>query len=407
MKMILTNKINIPFSLHNQCFNLAICKLTPRFALNIGFNFDLKTLLIRYNSTDIKSNQINYSNQNFIKTIIDPNIFIESRKIVGPVLESTFPNEFSPWFLTGFTEAEGNFDILLFLNSKALAQTSIKFRFRLSANYKDIVLLCAIKNFWGSGQISLIRKDTGVITMEISSIEVIKNKIIPFFEKYPLKGTKFYDYLNWKNSFKDFLENKDQLNTKLSLIERLKYAKSIHNRNKLEFKIPMEHLAIINPNYISGIVAGDGTFSLVTGPESFHKGFGRTILGITQHVNNKLLLEAILNYFSIGTVTSVTSKPNENTYVVSNKEDLKNKIRPFFEKYPLYGLHSISFLKWKFIIKYLLKLREEKSIFNRQNKPIIISNIRNIWLDKTSLLYNDLQIHSEEILKKMNELFKL
>ncbi len=370
-------------------------------------NTIIKILLFRYNSTDIKSNHINYSNQNFVKTLIDPNIFIESRKIVGPVLESTLPNDFSPWFLTGFTEAEGNFDISLFLNPKALAHTGIKFRFRLSANYKDIVLLCAIKNYFGSGQISLIRKDTGVITMEISSIEIIKNKIIPFFDKYPLKGTKYYDYLNWKDSFKDFIENKDHLNTKLSLIERLKYAKSNHNRNKLEFKIPIENLAVINPNYISGFVSGDGTFSLVTGPESFHKGFGRTILGITQHVNNKLLLEAILNYFSIGTVTSLTSKPNENTYVVSNKEDLNKKIIPFFEKYPLYGLHSISFLKWKYVVKYLLKIREDKNIFKRQDKQIILSNVRTIWLDKSTLLYNDLSINSEEILKKITEILKL
>jgi hypothetical protein len=40
--------------------------------------------------------------------------------------------------------------------------------------------------------------------------------------------------------------------------------------------------------------------------------------------------------------------------------DLNKIIIPFFEKYPLYGLHSISFLKWKYIVKYLLKIRVDR-----------------------------------------------
>jgi len=39
------------------------------------------------------------------------------------------------------------------------------------------------------------------------------------------------------------------------LIERLKEAKANLNRNKQEFKLPMEHLEVIDPNYISGFVS--------------------------------------------------------------------------------------------------------------------------------------------------------
>jgi hypothetical protein len=281
----------------------------------------------------------------FNKALIDPTMFLDSRKIEGSVLNSTFPNNISPWFLTGFSEAEGNFDIFIFSNAKALAKTGIKFRFRIAANYKDIVLLCAIKNYFNNGSISTIRKDTDVVTLEISSIETIKNVIIPFFDNYPLKGTKYYDYMTWRDSFHDFLENKDSLDSKLSLIERLKESKANLNRNKLEFKLPMKHLELIDPNYISGFISGDGAVSLVTGPESFNKGFGRATLVITQHVHNKLLLEAIMKYFSVGTITAVKSRPFEINYVVSNKEDINNTIIPFFEMYPFYGLHSISFFK--------------------------------------------------------------
>jgi len=355
-------------------------------------------------SSNLVSNR-NPSPDSTSKALIDPSVFLDSRKIEGPVLESTFPSNLSPWFLTGFIEAEGNFDILLFSNLRALAKTGIKFRFRIAANYKDIVILCAIKNYFGSGSISIIRKDTDVVTLEISSIEVIKNVIIPFLDACPLKGTKYYDYLTWKNSFNDFMENKDSLDSKLLLIERLKEAKTNLNRNKQDIKLPMEHLKEIDPNYISGFASGDGSVSLVTGPASFNEGFGRSTFVITQHVNNKLLLETIMNYFSVGTITSVKSRPFEVNYVVSNKEDINNTIIPFFELNPFYGLHSISFLKWSHIVRYLLKIREDKSIFSRLNKDTVISNVRTVWLDQSILLYNDLTIESKEICKKIKELF--
>ena len=41
---------------------------------------------------------------------------------------------------------EGKAPILWgFANPKALAKTGIKFRFRIAANYQDIIILCAVK----------------------------------------------------------------------------------------------------------------------------------------------------------------------------------------------------------------------------------------------------------------------
>jgi hypothetical protein len=167
------------------------------------------------------------------KTLINPSVFLDSGVITGPVLESSFTGELSPWFLTGFIDAEGNFDISVFSNARALAETGIKFRFRISSNYKDIVLLCAIRNYFNNGTISIIRKDTEVVTLEISSIEIIEKKIIPFLDNYPLKGTKYYDYQIWRIHFFYFLVNRSTLNSKLLLIERLKLAqKYLVQKNK-------------------------------------------------------------------------------------------------------------------------------------------------------------------------------
>jgi hypothetical protein len=73
--------------------------------------------------------------------------------------------------------------------------------------------------------------------------------------------------------------------------------------------------------------------------------------------------------------------------------------------YPFYGAHAISFFKWKNIIMYLLKMREDKTIFDRKNKPQVISNIRSIWQDKTTLTYTDLTMEFKELQQKFKDLF--
>ena len=45
----------------------------------------------------------------------------------------------------------------------------------LTCKYKDVALLCAIRNYFKTGTISKIRNDTDVVTLEICYIESIKN----------------------------------------------------------------------------------------------------------------------------------------------------------------------------------------------------------------------------------------
>lgn len=138
-----------------------------------------------------------------------------------------------------------------------------------------------------------------------------KNKIIPLLDTYPLKGTKYYDYLNWRDGFIVFLFNKD-LNSRIDLIERIKFKKSKLNNLKLDFKLPIEHLNNIDGhfNFISGFVSGDGSFSVVTGPNSFNTGFGQTVFLISPHIQNKLLLEYIMRHNNVGYLGSSQTRPN-------------------------------------------------------------------------------------------------
>ena len=155
-------------------------------------------------------------------------IIINSKEILDNYKEIKLPVEllnstysYSPWFIVGFTEAEGNFYLIINTKPKILP----KFRFRLSSKYLDIVLLCAIRNYFGSGSI-FYRRETKVFILEISRQEVIENKILPLFYSYSLKGTKYFDYVNWRDGFKDFILNKE-LKSRISLIKDLAREKLI------------------------------------------------------------------------------------------------------------------------------------------------------------------------------------
>lgn len=343
------------------------------------------------------------------KVLIDTNNIKVEQKITGPVLNSNFkPN---PWFIVGFSEAEGNFDFSIFNNSRALCSKGIKFRFRITSKYTDIVLLCAIRNYFGNGTF-FFRKDTEVVTLEISSIETLKTKVIPLFDTYPLKGTKYFDYLNWRKGFIDFLENKDTKESKLALIKRLEELKLILNANKKEYNLPIEHLKDFCGHYIAGFVTGDGSFSVVTGPETFHNGFGTTMFLITQHTNNRPLIEAIMNFFGVGQLSIINSRPDVVNYTITNKDELSRVIIPFFEEYPVYGLHAVSFYKWTNIIKYF---KDKKDIISKRGKDSeittrkleVISNIRSYWLERDSTsIFSDLSLNFETLNSNLKKYLK-
>lgn len=50
-----------------------------------------------------------------------------------------------------------------------------------------------IVTFLGCGSVN--KRNTDSVDFELNKFELLESKIIPFFEKYPLKSAKFLDYL--------------------------------------------------------------------------------------------------------------------------------------------------------------------------------------------------------------------
>lgn len=119
-------------------------------------------------------------------------------------------NLLNPWFITGFTDAEGCFSFSI----KPDAKSKLKWRssplFVIKLHIKDIAILELIKNTLMVGK---IRKN-GINSVQYT-VESIKELqiIIDHFNKYPLVTEKASDYLIFKQCY-EIIKQREHLTEK-------------------------------------------------------------------------------------------------------------------------------------------------------------------------------------------------
>ncbi len=97
------------------------------------------------------------------------------------------------WYLTGFIDGEGCFSISF--NRRAKLKTGIEVRpsFSVAQNKRSLQVLKDIHAYFGCGAIRFSKHDQ-MYKYEVRSIGDIMQRIIPHFEKYPLKTNKAHDF---------------------------------------------------------------------------------------------------------------------------------------------------------------------------------------------------------------------
>ena len=117
---------------------------------------------------------------------------------------------------------------------------------------------------------------------------------------------------------------------------------------------------VLNPWYVVGFVEGEGSFHIAFYKDPTMKQGIKVIPEF--HVNQSYLriktLKEIQKYFDCGYIKANHAKrANDDTYVyvVRQREDLKNKIIPFFERYPLLSIKQKSFRLFAKIIEMVIK----------------------------------------------------
>jgi hypothetical protein len=101
----------------------------------------------------------------------------------------------SPYWISGFVSAEGNFDVRVPSTNSKLGYR-VQLRFRISQHKRDLILMQKIMEYLGSGKIYKYAGKSA-ISLTIVDFKDITNILVPFFNENSIVGIKLHDYLDW------------------------------------------------------------------------------------------------------------------------------------------------------------------------------------------------------------------
>lgn len=254
----------------------------------------------------------------------------------------------NPWFVTGFTDGEGSFSVIVAKSNSFKVQWQARLFFQISLHVKDRILLEDIKNYFGVGEIHT--KTTDSIIYSVKSIKDL-TVIINHFDKYPLITQKWADYQIWKQAFLA-IKNKQHLSLEgLKQIVALKAAMNwgLSEQLKTAFTglVPVQKplvkdQVVQDPNWLAGFVSGEGCFYVEIYKSKARKlGFGvKLVFKLTQHSKDEELMKSLKYYLDCGNISKYKEACD---YKVIKLSDIQEKILPFFKNYPILGVKSQDF----------------------------------------------------------------
>jgi hypothetical protein len=93
---------------------------------------------------------------------------------------------------------------------------------------RDLPLMNSIKKYLGCGNFQ-VKSKKPIVNLVVSKFSDINEKIIPFFDKYPLQGTKILNYADFCK-IAELMKSKTHLT--LSGIEQIREIKDRMNRKR-------------------------------------------------------------------------------------------------------------------------------------------------------------------------------
>ena len=284
-----------------------------------------------------KSNAINKSNY-----------IANSKKILKNQSLKNYPNQDPNW-VTGFSDAEGCFSINIQKTKKGSRYISATFK--LAQDYKDIDILYSLKKYFKIGQITIHKYEA---RLEIMGFQNAIEYIIPHFSKYPLITKKYADYILWKNIVqiqKDKLHQTDE-----GFIKCISFKANLNKGQNETFKnlypeiIPVprpikELPEDLNPNWLSGFAAGDGSFMIIIRKHyNCRTGYQiQAAFNIGQHIIDVKQLYKIKKFQGCG---NVFEQKLDSRIVVSKLSNIRDNIIPHFTKYNLMNKKQEDFQIW-------------------------------------------------------------
>lgn len=268
-----------------------------------------------------------------------------------------------PYGVTGYFDGEGCFSVSFYKNIKMKTGYSITVTAEIKQAQSSENILHGVKSYFNDK--GSITSHNNISRYKVSSINDIITYIIPHFYNYPLLSSKQLNYLDFKKAIK-LISNGDHLN--LEGVMELKQISSKMNINrsfldKWNFFSSSESVREIKPvdslqpEWVQSFSDSEGIFNyyyrtLKSGSISF---------SISQNLHDYPLLLSIKHFFGAGKIYPLsldgTLESAENyfknrnclglssviRYEISSKRLHKEKIIPFFKKYPLYTTKYLYF----------------------------------------------------------------
>ena len=275
---------------------------------------------------------------------------------------ATLPNSESrlePGWISGFIDGEGCFNIKVVKNQKFKTGFNLELRFSIGLHAEDKPLLDRIKNKLKVG--TVIKQGSQYFVFRLSSVDDIK-VLINHLDKYPLLSKKCADYQLWKKAFnigpagarprwtgpRGPVKSKKHLTIDgLRKIVAIKATMNWGLSPKLKSAFPdivcvkrplVKNNQILDPNWIAGFAEAEGSFMI----KADEVRATQLVFQLVQHSRNQELIQRLREYFDCG---GVYESKNSFRLIVTKFSDIE-KIRLFFQNYPLIGRKSKDFEDW-------------------------------------------------------------
>lgn len=108
------------------------------------------------------------------------------------------PQEINPWYISGFVDGEGTFHVSFTRRTDLPKKWAIIPEFHVSQDFSRSSVLKEIQNFFDCGAIKENHRgksNDSTHVFVVRSRRDLINKIIPFFQRYPLRSSKQQDFL--------------------------------------------------------------------------------------------------------------------------------------------------------------------------------------------------------------------
>lgn len=309
---------------------------------NLGFT--KRSLSNNQNSTPMLVNQFN------IRTFHISKRELKTKRLYSTTVDVK-ESKLSPYWVTGFADAEATFSLKISKSSAIRSGWNVTPEFQITLHNRDLLLLRKIHSYFGIGIVNE-RQTRNQSYYTVQSARAIANVIIPHFDQYPLITQKRADYLLFKQAIGLLLSGQSRSSLEeIKKILSIKWSMNKGLSDTLRVQFPtilsqprpvVSFEGIQDPNWFTGFVDGEGYFYVRSlKNQNYSTGFSvNLVFSISQHVRDEALLTTFIEYLGCGRIEKASTRPDGVNFVVSKFSDIKEKIIPFFQTYPLEGIKS-------------------------------------------------------------------